>query len=453
MSNRIAAALLVFIFHSGLASGQEQEEVSHSKPEPVHENLWPESDRFTFKIQATTVTQVRDSDPAPAYAKPDTPSLVSGTELRTSFTTTLFSGIKLTRLTEAYFNPEISAGSGLSDTHGIAGFPNGEIYRVDSPSPKFNLSRLYVKQVINLGGEKEDVAPDINQIKTVYSSRRLTLVGGKFSLSDFFDTNAYSHDPRTQFLNWGLMDNGAWDYAADTKGYTAGLMIEYNQKEFAVRFARVMVPQEANQMTLDKNVADAHGDNLEVETRYSVRGHPGKLRLMGFENHAHMGSYARSLAQAGSQTPDITSTREYRTKYGYGLNFEQEISPDVGAFARLGWNDGRSETWAFTEIDMTYSAGLSWKPFGERDDRVGAAFIVNEISADHWHYLEAGGQGFMLGEGGLNYGPEQILETYYAFKFLKSFAATVDFQYINHPGYNRDRAPLSVGALRLHYEL
>lgn len=410
-------------------------------------------DRFSVHGQATTVTQEHGNERVPSYAVEGGNTLSGYQETRTSFTSTLFAGAKVIDGTEIYVNPEGQAGSGLSQTHGVAGFPNGEIYRVDTPDLKFNWSRIFLRQVIGLGGEREKVEGAANQVPASYAVQRITIVAGKFALNDYFDNNQYAHDPRAQFLNWTMMDNGAWDYAADTRGYSIGFMIEYNQKDFAVRFASVMEPKYANQMEMDDNIAHAHGDNLELEYRYSIREHPGRARLLGYMNHAHMGDYDQSVQNPTSSGVDITSTRAYRVKYGAGLNLEQEISPALGVFSRIGWNDGHTETWAFTEIDFTASAGLSWKPFSARDDRLGLGLVYNEISPEHRGYLQAGGLGFIIGDGGLNYAPEEIVESYYSFRVCPSFAATADAQFVNNPGYNRDHGPAAIVALRLHTEI
>jgi high affinity Mn2+ porin len=418
----------------------------------AHADEAPNLNRFSLHSQSTSITQEHGRASAPNYSTPSSNTLSAEEETRTSFTATLFTGAKIFNGSEIYFNPEAQAGSGLSQTHGVAGFPNGEIYRVDSPDLKFNLSRLYLKQIIDLGDERESIADDINQVATTYAVQRLTVVAGKFALNDFFDNNRYSHDPRTQFMNWSTMDNGAWDYAADTRGYSIGVMIEYNQKNFAVRFASVMEPENANQMQMDENITHARGDNLEFELRYEANSHPGKLRLLGYMNHAHMGNYNLSVAQGTPGNVDISSSREYRTKYGAGLNLEQELTSRLGFFSRLGWNDGQTETWTFTEVDATASAGLSWQAFPSREDRLGFAVIRNEISPEHRGYLSAGGTGFMIGDGGLNYAPEEIAEVYYSWQACRYFAASGDAQWIVNPGYNQDHASVAVVALRLHAE-
>lgn len=401
--------------------------------------------------QDTVVTQGHGSFTSP-YSGQN--SLNPGNEIRTSETGTLFLGRRLWSSGAMYVNPEISAGSGFSHTQGIAGFPNGEIYRVDTPAPKLNLARLYVVQTFGFGDEKEQIEPDKNQLASTVSARRLTVIGGKFSLSDFFDGNAYSHDPRTQFMNWSLMDNGAWDYAADTRGYTWGIYLEYNDPRWAVRFCRVLMPTVANGLELDTDTANAYGDNLEFESRHTWWEHPGKVRVLAYWNHAHMGNYANATFNPIYNT-DITQTRRYSSKWGWGLNFEQEITSDLGLFSRIGWNDGHNETWVFTEIDRTASIGVSLKPafIGRPQDTLGAAFVINGLSSEHADYLNAGGLGFLIGDGRIGYAPEQILESYYLWTPFTHFGATLDYLFVNHPAYNADRGPVSVFSARLHYEI
>jgi high affinity Mn2+ porin len=410
-----------------------------------------EGEASNLHFQATTITQGHPSMTSPYQGAN---SLSGGSEIKTSFTTTLFFGYRLLPNTAVYADPEVSAGEGLSTTHGVAGFPNGEIYRVDTPSAKLNPSRLYLQHVIELGGEKEVLDSDKNQLADRLDRKRITLVLGKFSLNDFFDDNTYSHDPRTQFMNWALMDDAAWDYAADTRGYTWGLYVEFNQPVWAARFAFVTEPIEANAMQLDPHLETAYGANWEFEYRYALQDHPGKTRLLSYLNRAHMGSYSATLANP-SLGEDVTQTRQYRLKYGFGLNLEQELNSSLGAFMRAGWDDGTTETWNFTEVDRTISLGISQKgaPWRRAGDTFGLALISNWLSADHAHYLAAGGYGFIIGDGALNYAPEQILETYYSVQVLKSFYTTADYQWVNHPAYNADRGPVSIYSIRLHFEI
>ena len=405
---------------------------------------------WTLHTQATTISQGHFAFHAP-YTGPN--SLSSTPEARTSFTSTEFIGRCLWTGGSLYFNPEIISGQGLSSTHGIAGFPNGEIYRVDDPSFTLAMSRLYFQQIWGLSGETEHFDSAQNQLAGDVAKKRLTFVVGKFSLTDFFDRNAYAADPRNQFLNWALFANGAWDYAADTRGYTYGFYGEYSQPEWAIRAASVLEPRQPNQETMETRVGRARGDEVEAEWRYARGDHPGKLRLLSYVNQSHAGSYSAALSLSPA-APDVTQTRDYRTKYGFGLNLEQAITTDLGLFARAGWNNGTTETWAFTEIDRTLSAGLSLAgtQWGRAGDHVGLAMVINGLSPEHRQYLAAGGLGFIIGDGALNYAPEQIVETYYAFHFWRYWTLTTDIQGVKNPAYNADRGPVLILGERVHLE-
>jgi high affinity Mn2+ porin len=411
------------------------------------------ADDWTVHEQFTSILQAHEPFHSP-YAGPN--SLFPESEGRTSVTATLFLGRKLWNGGALFVNPEVLAGQGFSRTLGLAGYPNGEIYRVDDPSPKIVLSRLYFQQVWALGQATERIESDQNQLAGAVAVDRLTFVGGKFSIVDFFDNNIYSHDPRTQFMNWSVFTNGTWDYPADTRGYTYGIYAEYNRSAWAVRAASVMEPRQANQLIMDPKVLSAHGDEIEFEYRYKTGDHSGKIRTLGWINHAHMGNYQAAMADAAltGTTPDIVATRTYSQKYGFGLNLEQELTRDLGFFSRAGWDDGRTETWAFTEIDRTVQAGFSLKgtSWSRPEDILASAIAVNGLSPDHRAYLAAGGVGFIIGDGQLNYAPEQIWETYYALKLCKRLTLTPDIQLVKNPAYNADRGPVVIGALRVHLE-
>jgi high affinity Mn2+ porin len=374
---------------------------------------------------------------------------------RTSETATLFLGARLCEGCEIYFNPEVSGGRGLSDVLGLAGFPNGEITRVSGtmPQPTPYFARLYLQETFGLGGEQEKVEDGPNQIAGMRDISRVTVRIGKMAATDSFDDNTYSHDPRTQFLNWAIMYNGAWDYPANTRGYNYGATVELNQKSWALRYGVWGEPTRANQTEIDPHFLKANGHILELEERYSSDDHPGKLRLWAYLNNAHMGDYRVALREM-PVNPDITQTRAYRVKYGFGLSAEQEITKDLGVFARLGWNDGHTETWAFTEIDGTVAVGMLLKGtcWHRKQDQVGLACVVNDISTGHRAYLAAGGLGFIVGDGRLSYGIEDILEAYYNWELRKGINVTFDFQGVNDPAYNRDRGPVAIAGVRVHFE-
>jgi len=386
-------------------------------------------------------------------------SLSPDGEIRETISTTLFLGRRLWKGAELYVDPEISQGKGLSNTQGVAGFPNGEATHAGLMKSSLlaryfiwnNIARAYLRQTFNLSDTYEHVDSGQNQLAGTQATSRIVVSAGKMSAVDIFDNNQYSNDPRTQFLNWALMSNGAWDYPADAKGYTIGLTVEYVQPSYAIRWGNFMEPKAANNAHLDSHWSQGPiGEVLEGEKPYTVYNHPGKVRLLGYMNHAHMGLYKDAI---NSSNVDITASRKYRFKYGAGLNVEQEITRDLGAFMRLGWDDGKTETWAYTEIDKTASLGLSLKGtlWSRPDDTVGLAEFINGLSSVHRKYLQDGGTGFIVGDGKLNYNYEKGTEFYYDYHLLKGFSITFDYQLIVDPGYNADRGPVSVFALRLHY--
>ncbi|MGZ3254296.1 MAG: carbohydrate porin [Burkholderiaceae bacterium] len=424
----------------GLAASYHVQADEQNKPEET----------FSIHGQATIVSELHNGFAA-RYSGPN--SLSNQREVKTSVTSTLFVGTRLWNGAELYYNPELAFGRGLSNVVGVAGFPNGEISRVGSANPTFYNARLFLRQTVGLGGEKEYIEADQNQLAGNQDVNRFVFTIGKLSVMDIFDANQYSHEPRSQFLNWSLMANGAWDFPADARGYTNGLAIEYYWPGWAARFGTFMMPAEANGLPLDSRLSQAHGSVVELEKSYRLYQQPGKLRVMAYQNHANMGGYADTINTPAAQM-DITQTRKYRTKQGFGLNAEQQLSESVGGFLRAGWNDGKTETFAFTEIDRTISGGIVIKGSGwfRPDDVVGIAYAGNGLSKEHRDYLANGGLGFIVGDGKLNYAMEQILEAYYSIAVLKGAAFTFDFQHIRNPAYNRDRGPVNIFSARLHYE-
>ena len=403
-------------------------------------------------FQQTIITQYKPSFNAPYSGKN---SLSTKEETQSSITSTLFGGARLWKGAEAYFDPEISGGAGLSQTLGIAGFPNGETFRVGGVQNKIYIARLYLKQTFEWGTGKDTIEDDINQLARLRSKRYFSIVAGKFGMADFFDNNNFSHDPRAQFMNWALMDNGAWDYPANTRGYVLGLTGELGQPTWTLRLALTMVTTEANQSVWDGKIGQANTQTLEFEKRYTIEGQKGSFRVLTFLNNGKFGNYKLAVEQ-NPAAPNIDSTQHYgRHKYGFGINADQYLSKYFGVFAKASYNDGHTETWFFTEIDRSVSfggvlKGSSWK---RADDEIGLAFIANGISADHRAYLAAGGYGFIIGDGQLNYSPELIAEFYYKINaYQKKVWLSPDYQFIIHPAYNADRGPVNVFGLRAHVE-
>jgi high affinity Mn2+ porin len=370
------------------------------------------------------VTQVHDNFPSPYIGLN---SLLPNEHSATSLTSTLFLDFRLWEWenysTELVFNPEISGGRGFSGVLGIAGFPNEEISRVGVPDPTPYIARLYLRQTWGLGGEREKVEDTANQIGGVRDICRVTLSVGKLPPTDVVDDNRYSHDPRTSFLNWALVYNGAWDYPANVRGYNYGIALDINTVYWALRYGIFPEPATANGAPLDPHFAKANGQILEVEERWWLVDRPGKLREWVFLNHAHMGDYLEAL-QEMPVNPDVTLTRAYRFKYGFGASFEQEITRDLGVFARLGWNDGDTETWAFTAIDRTLAGGLvlNGTKWCRPHDQVGLAGILNGLAADHRAYLAAGGLDFIIGDGRLRYAPSRSWSVSTMWKSTRAFS-------------------------------
>ena len=339
---------------------------------------------WSLHAQTTYILQMHPGFDAD-YSGPN--SLVASQESRHTVSVTGFLGRALWPGASLYYDPEVTVGQGLSGTLGIAGFPNGEGTRASSNTPQYDTARLFIRQVIDLSGESSRIDDAPNQVAGKEDANRLTFTVGKFSATDVFDANAYSHDARSQFLNWALVDDGAWDYPADAKGYTVGFAAEWTAGNITLRYGIFMEPREANMLPLDSRVDRAHGQVLEWERRYLVGSHPGTVRPRVYWNQAHMGLYQAALEEPG--TPDIISTRAYRSKAGAGLSWDQEVADQVGVFARAGFNDGRTETWAYTEIDRSISTGLSvgGKAWGRAGDTLGVAALANALSpttGDTW---------------------------------------------------------------------
>jgi len=412
---------------------------------------------WSYHLQFTGIIQAHPTFHSP-YSGQN--SLSAQHERAYSVTTTLYLGRHLWKGAALYFNPEMAGGAGVGSTLGIAGFPNGETFRIGNPQPTVYVARIFLRQHIDLDKDHyENLTDDANQVTERVSTTRLTLTAGKFSVGDFFDNSNVSHDPRSDFMNWSLMNNGAYDYAANTRGYTYGFVAEYVKPTWTLRLGTALEPTYANGPGLDGHYTHTNSENLEWEKRYTLNKHKGALRLLAFYNVNKAPRYEDVIAAklSGADTSmDVQFGKAYGAKkYGFGINTEQELSSFVSAFLRLGWNDGKTATWAFAEIDNTISGGIriygqSWK---RSADNIGIALLSNGLSGPHRDFLAAGGYGFMIGDGQLpHYSRENIAELFYQCRVFYNCWVTLDYQFVDHPAYNPDRGPVHLFAARAHVE-
>jgi high affinity Mn2+ porin len=419
---------------------------------------------WNFHVQNTVIVQGYPGFQSD-YSGPN--SLPNGGQTRESISLDVMGGVRLWKGAEAHVDGMMWQGFGVNNTLGVDGFPNGEAFRLGTDVPNGTITRLFIRQTIGLGGDEEDVPDDELTLAGKRDVSRLTFTLGRLSAKDIFDNNAYANDPRTQFMNWALMANEAWDYPADAIGYITGAAVELNQPKWALRYGFFQMPRYANSLSADDRLfkwpyegsaqdgplLESWGMVTEFERRYSLGDHPGTVRLLAYLNRANMGSY-QDAVNSPVRPADITASQKFRYKYGFGLNVEQELCQNVGFFSRLGWSDGHTQAWVFSDVDYTATAGLSIKgeTWRRPDDMFGLAGVMNGISKSHQEYFEAGGLGILAGDGALDYGWEKIIETYYDFKVWKTVHVSLDYQFVAAPAFNRDRGPVSIFGGRLHWE-
>jgi high affinity Mn2+ porin len=424
----------------------------HSAPDS-EDSYW---NRFWISFQANFIRQQHATFPG-LYSGPN--SFLPAAEHATSRIETLYTGFRITSRLEILADIESAGGAGLSDALGIAGFTNVDVVRNPTLGEAPYVSRVMLHYTLPLSKETTEATRNPLSLTSSVPVRRLEFRLGKMSTVDFFDLNSVGSDSHLQFMNWAIVNNGAYDYAADTRGYTYGLVAEYYAPTWAARFGEMLMPTVANGITLDWNIARARGENFEVERHMEwLPKRTTIARALAFVNHANMGDYREAIngyLSGKDPAPDVTFYRKQgRVKYGFGLNVEQELTRLWRAYGRLGWNDGRNESYAYTEIDRTAQIGSDFRGARWRrpEDKIGAAFVLNGISGDHRRYLALGGLGFILGDGGLNYGLEKIFETYYTAHVWRGISVAVDYQHVTNPGYNLDRGPASVLGFRIHIE-
>ena len=413
----------------------------------------PASTDWNVHAQTTVIAQGY-----PRFRSPyqGTNSLPGGGQGRETWTVDAFLGWRLWQGGEFYFNPELAQGFGIGTTLGLAGFSNGEAQKGGGDFPKFRPQRYFLRQTFGLGGEQEDVADAPNQLAGKRDVDRITVTVGRFAIGDYFDGNSYAKDPRLDFMNWAMWASAAYDFPADLPGFTRGAVVELNRKDWAVRAGVFQVPAAPNSDVL---TFKSGGVVVELEERYTILDQPGKLRLGAFANRGKTGNFQETLAAvAADPTLDINATmmglRRDRLKYGFYLNAEQQVAKDVGIFARVSWADGQNEILSFADIDRSVSGGISVKGsyWGRENDTFGLGGVVNGLTSSHRDYIAAGGLGLLIGDGQLNYRPEKILETYYAYSICKATTLSLNYQFVANPAYNADRGPVSIISGRIHSE-
>jgi hypothetical protein len=422
---------------------------------PAPESYWPRliGEQYTFVLQHQSSLHSPYEGPL---------SLRSDGDTQPTHTFGFYFGWALTPWAQFYFDTEKFMGAGVSDATGLGGLTNGDVVRegANNLPKRFYIARSYLRFMLPLGPELTRVAAAQDQIAGTEAAHRLELKVGWLAVNDDFDKNRYAGSTRTEFMNWSLWDNTAWDYAADTRGYTAGFVLGYISSAWSLKYGMYRMPTRANGQELESSLRRAQGDQLELTLSPAKVG--TIVRLLAFRNTARMGIYeeALAIAAADGSTPNIVADdRDGRKKYGFGINAEQPLADDgaSGVFARLGWNDGKTEDFAFTEVDRLASVGgeVSGVHWQRTDDVAGAAVAVEGLSAPHREYLAAGGLGFLLGDGRLDYAHEQILEAYYRLQLPWQWARvqlTPDYQFVRNPGFNAARGPVSFWAIRFHIE-
>lgn len=412
--------------------------------------------RFWLTGQANFIFQAHPSFHAPYNGRN---SLNPHYEKATSRLLTLYSGARFNDSTELLVDIEEAGGAALSTGLGLAGAPNLDIVRNPFLSKAPYLARGIIHKVFALSRDKVENERSFLSLFEELPRRRLEIRFGKFSMADFFDQNSVGSDTHFQFSNWTVDNNGAYDYAADTRGYTVGFTAEFEDRNWGFRFAEALMPKVANGIDLVWRPWQVHAENFEYELRRGLLPKkPGVIRVLAYVNHANMGIYREAVAQFDQHrvpAPDITDHPWRITrKYGFGLNLEQNLTRSLTAFARFGWNNGKTESFAYTEVDQTFEAGLGARGglWHRRLDRAGIAAVSNAICKDHQLYLAKGGYGFLIGDGALRYGRENIVESYYTAHVWRGIYLAPGLQHIVNPGYNRDRGPVLIPAFRAHVE-
>jgi high affinity Mn2+ porin len=484
LSLALPLALGTFTAHAQAPRVQPEQDASALAPLPQHGNVEKEAGSVKTDSPDSLAASVLTMAPHPSNslywvsgqvniifqgrlpfhsAYEGANSFHNSAEYKTSLIGTMYTVLRPTHSirynTDLILDFESAAGRGLSQALGIAGFTNIDVVRNPNLGSTPYLARYEIHQVIGLTGDTTDQQSGPFGLAPSVPTRRLEFRAGKMTLPDSFDMNGPGSDSHLQFMNWTVDNNGAWDYAADTRGYTVGAMAEYDDKTWSIRYGLFAMPTVANGIDMDWAFSRAHGQNGEFELRHSlVPQRKGTQRLLFFANRAHMGTYREAVnayLSGADKTPTITLHEHFSAlKYGLGYNFEQELTENLRVFGRFGWNEGQHESFAYTEVDQTVEAGADYAGthWHRPVDKIGLAVVSNAIKRDHQEYLKLGGLGFLLGDGNLNYGRENIVESYYNLHAWRGLFYALDVQHINNPGYNRDRGPAWVGSVRMHVD-
>ncbi len=424
-----------------------------------YESAWAQDETWNAHFQSTFIRQNKAAFRSP-YAGQN--SLSGAREQSYSLTATAYLGFRAAgnavQSTELYFNPEAVQGIALSRLTGLAGLSNGELQKTAGDKLTIYRARVFARQTWGLSdvnAERETIESGQNQLAGSRDKQRMVLTVGNLAVSDIFDQNSYAHDARTQFINWSFLTHGAYDYAADSRGYTWGAAFEYIQPTWAMRVGRFLTPRDSNGLPLNWNIFKSYGDQIEYERSYTIGEQTGKWRALVFRSVAVMGNFTDALNQSAGTlvAPNFDTTRRSQSKVGIGLAAEQTLSKNLGGFVRVSAHDGKTETFSFTEIDRSISTGivLSGGGWTRPQDKLGVAWAANGLSSTHRAYAAAGGMGFFIGDGRLNYKPETIAETYYLWGLGRQ-QLSVNAQFIQNPAYNADRGPVRVVGVRWHTE-
>ena len=479
LKNLVHSAAVLLLFAAPLAVWAQQQDPAEDRPATLPESpapaeetaptIFPHSDTSRYYIagQANIILQAHGPFHSPYEG---TNSFLGRGEYKTSLLGTLFLGAQVRRdprtETDAIFNLESSGGRGLSEALGLAGFTNLDVVRNPNLGSVPYVARVQLHQTIGFSNHLIESDRTPFSLATEVPERRLQFYVGKMSLPDFFDINSIGSDSHLQFMNWTVDNNGAWDYAADTRGYTYAVVTEYDDKVWSARYAVALMPTVANGIDLVWNLRQASGQNWEFELNKPLLGQllflpperKGTVRVLSYVNHAHMGLYRvanQAYLNGEDPKPEITKHETYgAVKYGFGLNFEQDLTNYMRVFGRFGWNEGQHESFAYTEDDQTFEIGADYsgRAWSRPFDKVGVAIVSNAIKKDHQDYLKLGGLGFLLGDGKLNYAREDIVEGYYTLHAWRGVFYSLDLQYVAHPGYNQDRGPALVESVRMHVD-